>query len=176
MDEKLKLQYDIEQFYAREANFLDERQFEEWLDTMTDDVRYRVPIAQNVAFSDIDNEYLNNGLDVHWIDEGKETLENRVRQIRTGVHWAEEPLSRTAHLVSNVLIADDYTDPVTHRRHLKVKSHVLTYRQRLADQEDILVGRKHDVLRADGDSWQLADRVIYINQTVYLGSSFSHFI
>lgn len=176
MDDVLALQHTIEKFYAREAHLLDERCFEEWLETMTDDVRYRVPIAQNVAFSDIDSEYLDNGLDVHWIDEGKETLENRVRQIRTGVHWAEEPLSRTAHLVSNVLITDSYNDVKTDCRHLKVKSHILTYRQRLADQEDTLVGRKHDVLRSHGDSWLLAERVIYINQTVYLGSSFSHFI
>ncbi len=31
---------------------------------------------------------------MNWFDEGKETLTQRVRQILTGVHWAEEPLSR----------------------------------------------------------------------------------
>lgn len=173
MTELMTLQFEVERFYATEAHLLDERKFEEWLELLTDDIRYRVPMAQNVAFSDLSSEYLDNDLDVHWIDEGKETLSHRIRQIRTGVHWAEEPLSRTAHLVSNVLIDGDVgaTDA-----EIRVKSHVLSYRQRLADQEDTLVGRRHDTLRRSESGWQIADRVIYINQTVYLGSSFSHFI
>ena len=50
-------------------------------------------------------EYLTDPLDMSWIDEGKETLATRVAQIKTGVHWAEEPLSRVSHLVTNVRIA-----------------------------------------------------------------------
>jgi len=35
-------------------------------------------------------------------DKGKDTLTRRVRQILTGVHWAEEPPSRACHLVTNM--------------------------------------------------------------------------
>jgi len=41
---------------------------------------------------------------VNWFDEGKDTLARRVAQIQTGIHWAEEPPSRTCHMVSNVQI------------------------------------------------------------------------
>ncbi|WP_209448850.1 aromatic-ring-hydroxylating dioxygenase subunit beta [Rhodococcus qingshengii] len=169
----MALQFAVERFYATEANLLDERRFEEWLDLLADDVRYRIPMAQNVSFSDMSSEYLDDDLAVHWLDEGKETLTHRVRQIRTGVHWAEEPLSRTSHLVTNVLLEDGVTSDDIE---IRVKSHILSYRQRLADQEDVLVGRRHDTLRRTGSGWSISERTIYINQTVYLGSSFSHFI
>ena len=37
-----------------------------------------------------------------WFNEGKWTLTKRAEQILTGVHWAEEPLSRVCRMVSNV--------------------------------------------------------------------------
>lgn len=173
MSDMMALQFEIERFYAVEANLLDERKFEEWLDMLADDVRYKVPIAQNVAFTDLSSEYLEDDLAMHWIDEGKETITHRIKQIRTGVHWAEEPLSRTAHLVTNVLLEDNASHGDDE---IRVKSHILSYRQRLTDQEDLIVGRRHDTLRRTETGWLIVDRTIYINQTVYLGSSFSHFI
>lgn len=131
MTDIMALQFAVERFYATEANLLDERRFEEWLDLLADDVRYRIPMAQNVSFSDMSSEYLDDDLAVHWLDEGKETLTHRVRQIRTGVHWAEEPLSRTSHLVTNVLLEDGVTSDDIE---IRVKSHILSYRQRLAEQ------------------------------------------
>ena len=34
--------------------------------------------------------------------EGKDVLAGRIRQINTGIHWPEEPVSRFEHMVTNV--------------------------------------------------------------------------
>ncbi|WP_185973158.1 aromatic-ring-hydroxylating dioxygenase subunit beta [Aeromicrobium piscarium] len=175
VDEAMRLQFEIEQLYAREAHLLDERRFEDWLALFTEDFTFRVPIAQNVAFNDLQDEYLEDPLAMSWIHDDKPTMEKRVEQIRTGVHWAEEPLSRTVHLVSNVLIEPPAAES-GEQPELTVKCGVLSYRHRLTDQEDTMVGRRLDRLRRVEDEWRICARTLYISQTVYLGSSFSHFI
>ena len=175
IEARISLQYEIEQLYYAEAHALDDRRFEEWLEFFTDDLRYRMPMARNVTSKGTDQEYLEGDLDVSWIDEDKETLSRRVAQIRTGVHWAEEPLSRTTHLVTNVFIADA-SGQVDEGSELSVRVAFLSYRHRLSDQEDTVVGRRRDVLRRVGGVWRIAQRDIYINQTVYLGRSLSHFV
>jgi 3-phenylpropionate/cinnamic acid dioxygenase small subunit len=94
------LQQEIEEFLYREADLLDERRYEEWLALVAEDVRYWMPIRRNVKVDDLE------GLDISWFDEGKETLTRRVRQIQTGIHWAEEPVSRISHMVSNIRLIE----------------------------------------------------------------------
>src|SRR5262249_60408951 len=78
------------------------RRYEDWLTLLTDDVRYWMPMRRNVKFGELEREFTREGQDINWFDEGKDTLTRRVQQILTGVHWAEEPLSRLCHMVSNV--------------------------------------------------------------------------
>ena len=60
------------------------------------------PCAATCPRDEPEREFTREGVDVNWFDEGKDTLTRRVKQIRTGVHWAEEPPSRICHMVSNV--------------------------------------------------------------------------
>ena len=83
------LKYQVEEFLYQEAEILDERRFEEWLDLLTDDMRYWMPIRRNVKFGELEREFTREGQDINWFDEGKDTLTRRVNQILTGVHWAE---------------------------------------------------------------------------------------
>ena len=98
------LKNEIEEFRYHEAELLDERHYEDWLELLTEDIRYWMPIRRNVKFGELDREFTREGQDINWFDEGKDTLTRRVNQILTGVHWAEEPLSRIAHMVSNVQV------------------------------------------------------------------------
>ena len=100
----LLLRHEVQDFLYREAELLDERRYEEWLDLFTDDARYFMPMRRNVPHDERERELTREGLDVNWFDEGKDTLRRRVQQIRTGVHWAEEPPSRICHMVSNVQV------------------------------------------------------------------------
>jgi 3-phenylpropionate/cinnamic acid dioxygenase small subunit len=91
---RLLVKEDVEAFLYREAELLDERRYEEWLDLFTDDCHYFMPMRRNVPHDAPEREFTREGRDVNWFDEGKDTLTRRVRQILTGIHWAEEPPSR----------------------------------------------------------------------------------
>ena len=100
--EGLLLVRTVEEFLFAEAELLDNRQFDEWLALLTDDIRYWMPMRRNVRYGQEAVEDTREQADMNWFDESKDVLVKRVEQLKTGVHWAEEPLSRVCHLVSNV--------------------------------------------------------------------------
>ena len=104
--DRLLLGQEIADFLYREAELLDERRYREWLDLLADDIRYWMPMRRNVKFGEEAREFTREGQDIAWFDEGKDTLVRRVRQIQTGIHWAEEPVSRISHLVTNVQLVE----------------------------------------------------------------------
>ena len=124
--EELMLRLEIEDFLYMEADLLDEHRYEEWLDLLTHDVRYHAPMKRNVSSKEMDKELTREAVEMSWFDEGKDTLEKRVAQIRTGVHWAEEPLSRVTHFVSNVRLLDSGSDKVG-AGEIRVKSRFLVH-------------------------------------------------
>jgi 3-phenylpropionate/cinnamic acid dioxygenase small subunit len=50
--EHMLLAREIEDFLYTEAELLDERRFEEWLDLLGEDVRYWMPMRRNVKFGE----------------------------------------------------------------------------------------------------------------------------
>ena len=102
--DRLLLAEEIADFLYREAELLDERRYREWLDLLADDIRYWMPMRRNVKFGEDEREFTRADSDINWFDEGKDTLTRRVKQIETGIHWAEEPRSRLSHLVTNVQV------------------------------------------------------------------------
>ena len=165
----LLLRHEVQDFLYREAELLDERRYEEWLDLFTDDARYFMPMRRNVPHDERERELTREGLDINWFDEGKDTLRRRVQQIRTGVHWAEEPPSRICHMVSNVQV-----EP-TPAGELTVKSRFLIYRNRVETETDVLVGKREDVLRRDNGSFKIARRTILLDQSVLLAKNLTFF-
>ena len=103
---RVLLKQEIEDFLYYEADLLDERHYDEWLALLAEDVRYWMPMRRNVKLDDREREFTREGRDISWFDEGKETLTRRVRQIQTGIHWAEEPVSRISHLLSNIQLIE----------------------------------------------------------------------
>jgi len=171
---RLLLKDEVEQFLYREAELLDERRYEEWLALFTDDVRYWMPMRRNVPPAESAREFTREGLDVNWFDEGKETLARRVKQILTGIHWAEEPPSRICHLVSNVQILSARPAGPSPTE-LVVKSRFLVYRNRVETETDILVGKREDLLRRGDDGLAIARRKITLDQSVLLAKNLTFF-
>jgi 3-phenylpropionate/cinnamic acid dioxygenase small subunit len=170
----LSLMREIEDFLYAEADLLDAREFDKWLDLFTDDVRYWMPMRKNLAFEDRDRDITGEN-DVAWIDDDKATLTKRARQIMTGIHWAEEPLSRVSHLVSNVRLAER-TDSVAEGSSVMVKSHFIVHRNRLETETDLICGRREDVLRRVNGGFKIARRKIIIDQSVLLAKNLSFFL
>jgi len=171
---RLLLKQEIEEFLYYEADLLDERRYEDWLALVAEDVRYWMPMRRNVKVDDIEREFTREGLDISWFDEGKETLTRRVRQIQTGIHWAEEPVSRISHMVSNVRLLEaspSWADPVE----VTVRCRFLIYRNRVETETDILVGKREDLLRRVEGQWQIARRKIVLDQNVLLTKNLTFF-
>jgi 3-phenylpropionate/cinnamic acid dioxygenase small subunit len=168
---RLLLKEEIEAFLYHEAELLDERRYEAWLDLFTEDAHYFMPMRRNVPHDEPDREFTRAGADVNWFDEGKDTLTRRVKQILTGIHWAEEPPSRICHMVSNVQVAaaDSASGEVV------VKSRFLIYRNRVETETDFLVGKREDVLRRVNGGWKIARRRIVLDQNVLLAKNLTVF-
>ena len=163
------LQIEVERFFSAEAELLDERRFDEWLDLLHEDVRYWMPIARNVRYDQPELEYTREHSEANWFDEGKDILRKRVQQIMGGDHWAEEPRSRTTHLVANVRIESTKGPDIT------AKSRFVVYTNRLEHDTDLFVGKRVDVLRRENGKLKVLRRAIYLDQSVLLSRNLTTF-
>jgi 3-phenylpropionate/cinnamic acid dioxygenase small subunit len=170
----LLLKEEVSEFLYHEVELLDDRQFEDWLDLISDDIRYWMPMRRNVKSNELDREFTREGQDINWFDEGKETLERRVMQIRTGVHWAEEPLSRIRHLITNVQLVSA-TPSSSDATEVYVRCRFLVYRNRVQTETDFLIGKREDTLRKENGAWKVAERKITLDQNVLLAKNLTFF-
>ncbi len=171
----------VEQFLYREARLLDSRQFRRWIDLLADDLRYWIPMRSNrysaasksisiLDGSRYEEDDLSKKSDQAFMDEDKGSLRRRVDRLDTGMAWAEDPPSRTRHLISNVEV-----EPGERESEVKVYSNFIMYRSRGETEEDFYVGSREDVLRNVDGSWQLASRKIVFEQNVLSAKNLSNF-
>ncbi|MEX2617887.1 MAG: 3-phenylpropionate/cinnamic acid dioxygenase subunit beta [Alphaproteobacteria bacterium] len=170
--ERLFLQREIEEFLSVEAELLDARRFEDWLVLLAPDIRYWMPMMRNVHSARGTDESTREQADANWMDEGIETLTQRIRQLATGIHWAEEPVSRTTHMVSNVRLLDIRDGTPCE---VDTSCRFLVYRNRQQDEADTFIGKRLDTLRQTEDGWRLARREIRLDQNVLLAKNLTTF-
>jgi 3-phenylpropionate/cinnamic acid dioxygenase small subunit len=171
---------EVEQFLYREARLLDERRFHEWLDLFTDDVRYWMVTRSNLyprsskaiailsLGRNVDETADEDGLAV--LDETKKTLEGRVARLETGMAWAEDPPSRTRHLIANIELAPGHSLP-----ELEVYSNFIVYRNRSETEQDFYVGTRRDILRRVDSALRISSRKITLDQNVLVAKNISIF-
>ena len=165
---RMLVQFEVEQFYTREAALLDDRQFQEWVDLFTEDTHYFMPIRRTRSRREMDREFTKPG-EMAFFDDVKPVLQSRVSKVLSGTAWAEDPPSRTRHIVTNVLIVEDRGDE------LDVRTNFILYRTRLKSEELTWIGSRRDTLRRVGGGFQIAKRLILLEQTVLLSQNLSNF-
>jgi 3-phenylpropionate/cinnamic acid dioxygenase small subunit len=161
----------IEDFLYFEADLLDDRKLREWLDLLTDDVRYWMPIRHNPLErpSEIAEELAQGG-EGFYFDDDKKSLTIRVERVYKKNAWAEMPPSRTRHLISNVRIKKDDGGEI------EVHSNFLVYRTRMETDQDLFAGKREDILRRAGESFKIARRTIILDQAVLAAKNISVFL
>jgi 3-phenylpropionate/cinnamic acid dioxygenase small subunit len=170
-----RLKAEIEDFLYTEADLIDNRQFKEWLDLLDEDLVYFMPIRRNVKFGQhSERENTVSGQGISWFDEDKWTLNKRVEQILTGVHYAEEPLSRVCHMISNVQILA-VRDNEAGQREVDARSRFLVYQNRVEYETYLFVGKRNDTLRLTDAGWKVARREIILDQNVLLAKNLTTF-
>jgi benzoate/toluate 1,2-dioxygenase beta subunit len=88
---------DVENFLYAEAVLLDDHEYEAWFELFTQDGIYWIPSG----FDDIDPTR-----QVSVVYDDINLLSERVRRLQSGLAYAQEPRSKTAHGVGNVRITD----------------------------------------------------------------------
>lgn len=155
----VELHHDIAQFLYREAELLDDRCFRDWLGMLSEDIAYTMRTVVNAQTRD-----RRKGVEppTTWIfNDTKFQLERRIARLETGMAWAEEPPSRTRHVISNLRAspseaADEYD----------VRVNYILYRSQKQRDETFYVGMRRDRLRrtAGNDGWLVCRREIILDQ------------
>lgn len=146
--ERMKLQYEVEQFLYREAGLLDERRYKEWLELFSIDLQYRAPVRTTREGGD---DIAAEGELSLWNDDFG-TLELRTEGLQVRTAWAEIPPSRTRRIVTNV-----QAEPREDGR-IDVRSNFLLHRCRLESVEHTFIGARHDVFERVEDSFLICRR------------------
>ena len=150
---------EVHQFLVREAELLDSRRYQDWLDLFTEDIVYRMPVRVTRAHT-LEGSVLN-GMD-HF-DEDMYSLKKRVERFETEHAWTEDPPSRTRHFVTNVRVyAGEKGDG-----EYTVKSYVLLFRSRGDTRDpDFLSVERTDMLRRSDSGFKIANREILVDESV----------
>ncbi|KZS83590.1 3-phenylpropionate/cinnamic acid dioxygenase subunit beta [Mycobacterium persicum] len=148
-------------FLVDEAYLLDAQRYQEWLDTMTDDIRYVMPVRVTTARG----AGFDTSPGMAHFDEDKYSLRQRVARFATEHAWTEDPPSRLRHFITNVR-----TFAGADSEHVIVESAELLFRSRGDVNESALLScGRQDVLRWCGDPenrWKLARRTIIADESV----------
>lgn len=138
----------VEAFLFREARLIDDDRLEEWLELFTSDCLYWVPTdpdggdpATNVAIAFDD----------------RRRLEDRIAWLRTGHVYAQQPRSRTVHIVTNV-------EAWAVGEEVRVRS-LATVHEYRAGERRVLAMRYGHILRRPPatDDWAIVRKEIFLN-------------
>lgn len=131
----------VTDFLHLEADLLDEWRFKEWLELLAEDLFYWAPVRENRLYRERKHETNPVGGSAYF-EEKRADMVQRVDRLATHQAWAEDPPSRTRHLVTNVrvgltAVADEFS----------VGSNFVVHRTRSERDQDEIVGQRRDIVR-----------------------------
>ncbi|MBE2997522.1 3-phenylpropionate/cinnamic acid dioxygenase subunit beta [Nocardiopsis sp. HNM0947] len=181
----MELHFEVHVLYANEARYLDGDRFGDWLDLFTEDLVYWAPTRTNRLRRQQRLSVSAPG-GAAFFDETKDSLAWRVRRFESGMAWAEDPPSRTRHLITNLLVRPAEEDEAVEQgvseetarehAHYVAETGFLVYRNRLEHEVDLYSGGRTDLLRREADgSLRVARRTILLEQNVLLAKNISTF-
>lgn len=166
----LNTAYEIALFLKREARLLDSERYDDWLAMLADDIHYWMPAIESRRRSNHAGATHLPGR-MALFDDYLEHLQKRVARFKQPTAWAEDPPTRHVHVISNIeaFVGDGENEYI-------VYSTFVNYRSRIEDDNDMLIGRRSDVLRRTPAGLRLARRKITITQTVLQAKNLNTFL
>lgn len=131
----------VEQFLFHEADLIDRRDYEAWLDLYTDDCRYWVPLEEDQG---------DPKTTVSLVYDDRKLLETRVRRLGHPRIHAQAPHSRTLHVIGNIIVAPTLQDGKISVRSNQI---VTEFRQ---NQTRIFAGQVTHHLTAHAENYRIA--------------------
>jgi len=137
----------------REARYLDERRWDDWLALYTEDCEYWMPAwkADGTLAANPRTELS------HIYYASRAGLEDRIVRIRSGKSAASTPMPRTAHILGSVLAAESPADRL--RLDSTWVSHVFFPR---SNESHAFFGRSEHELVLRGGGWRIARKKILL--------------
>lgn len=153
--EALLMRREVEGVLYLEARLLDDRAFGEWLELYTPDATYWIPSTSD----DVDPTQ-----EVSIIYDRHAQLRERVWRLESGLAYAQEPGSRTAHVIGNVEVSVEPDGQVAAR-----SAFVITEFRR--ERTLVHAGRCLHRLRDDGDGLRIAFKKLdLVNNDGHIGN------
>lgn len=153
---------EVEEFLYSEAALLDATAYKDWLDLFTEDCIYWIP-------SQVDE--LDPTRQVSLVYDEHKHLTERVRRFASGIAYAQEPRSRTAHAVNNVRITGVEAGEVPGEEVLRVEAKFLVAEfRRGREQVHAGTSRYRLLVQQDGGFRIKSKKVELINNDGYLGN------
>ena len=163
----------ISQFYFHEARLLDERQYQQWLALLSEDISYTIPVRhtpmldnakrETEALLNIEQE-ISQGLEPPFRDDNLFTLSIRVMRSFKLNSWSDNPPPRTTRFVSNievVPIADGF----------EVRSNLMLALSRYGADNTLYTARRQDVIRNSEQGFKIAKRNVLLDWSVIAAPS-----
>ena len=147
-------QADGERLLAREGRLLDTRSWDDWLALYAEDAVYWVPAWRNEGepTSSPDTEISL----IYY--EGRKSLVDRVWRLQSGLSAASNPLRRTAHQTTNILVEPASADGLAHVTAAFSVHHHDPRRQ----TQHVLFGQYEYVFRRAGTTWLIASKTTFL--------------
>ncbi|MGP3968301.1 aromatic-ring-hydroxylating dioxygenase subunit beta [Streptomyces sp. 6N223] len=142
-------------FLYHEARLLDSRSFDAWLGLYAEDAIYSVP-------QDARADPLHR---VSLLYENRARLAERVLRLNSGFAYAQEPPSRTVHLVGNVRVTTGESDGLLH-----VTSNLMVTEARRGRQHVYAGEVDHRLRRTDGGHSIVFKEIRLVNSDFPLGN------
>ncbi len=154
IDQKIK--EEIMEFYYEEIEALERRDFQAWLNMVSDDIEYISPIRITERRGDS-----SIATDMTYFNDDKRSLELRCKKYGTSYAWSEDPPSRYRYHITRIKME------MIDANSVKVKSVVLLYITRIDyENEELISYEREDILRKEGNKWKLAKRRIILDHSL----------
>ncbi|SKY49013.1 aromatic-ring-hydroxylating dioxygenase subunit beta [Mycobacteroides abscessus subsp. bolletii] len=157
------------QFLYYEAELLDHRQFDRWLDCLSEDLVYVMPVRVTRGPESRDLEFSPAGF--HMKDVYA-SMKMRVSRLYTEHAYAEDPPSRTQRMITNVRVGPHEDADKYH-----VRSNFQCFRaQGDGVESDMIVGERFDVLHDTDAGWKVYARTVHLAHTTLVTANLGIFL
>ena len=137
---------EIQEFLFHEAQLLNDRQFEAWLDLLTEDAIYWVPARHGQTSGDTE---------ISLFYDTRSIIDDRIIRLRHPQMWSQLPPAITSRLVSNIMIEGDPSADT-----LTVHSVFVMVEHRNRRETRTFGGSYEHQLRRAGGTWKIAKKTV----------------
>lgn len=129
---------EVEDFLYQEAELLDDWMLEDWLGLFTTDCRYLVPSGDLPRGASPDSS-------LFYIADDHVLLRERVKRLYKRSAHAEQPHSKTRHILANIRVLAG-----TEEGHITARCAFMTYRHRAGVTDTFIGSSEYRLVRQDG--------------------------